>query len=136
MTGIFFIDLVIEILQIIWNCISFVLRFILKIFEVFIPKEFLSGNFASEDAWLSFLGIVAIFGLSFALRKQFNGFFRAFFSLIVIMIAGSIMWKINPIGLCITAIFALLAGFNAIKLNRWIILGLAIMWLVMLVTAV
>ncbi len=136
MTGIFFIDLVIEILQFIWNCISFIFRFILKIFEVFIPEEFLRGDFISEEAWGSFLGIVAIFGLSFALRKNFGGFFRAFFSLILIIIAGAIMLKINLIGLIITAIFALLAGFNAIKLNRWIVLGLAIMWLVMIVTAV
>ena len=120
--------LIIDIFVLIWNIIVFVWEFLVWCITAFLPVE--TGN------WGVLIGVSIWLILSFILRKEFGGFLKSLLLIFVSLLVGFFMWKLNPIGLVITLLIAVLVGFQVIKGTRFVYIFLGFMWAGMIVYAV
>ncbi len=116
-----------EILQLVWKGILALWDLVCRLFGVINPAE------GGPDGWIKFIGILLWVILAISLRKHFGGILKSMLYMALSVIAGIIMFAINPIGLLITLVVSALVGFGAIYQSNTVYLLLGLMWAGMLI---
>ncbi len=130
----FIIDILLLIPRLIWEivlAIWSVIKFIGRAAEAFFGELMPYGSNAS---WLPFISVVGIIILSFILRKNFGGFFKALGSVLAALLVLFVMYNISPLFMVVNLLVAILIGLGIIKGKggELAYMAIGIIWLILI----
>ncbi len=122
------VDILLFIPRLVWDILVLIWGVISTLGEALI--RFVAPH---GEPFVVYVGFVIWLLLVILLRKEFGGIAKAMLYVTLCLIAAMIMYAINPWGLAITILAAVLAGVGILSDKNWVYPLLGVMWVAMII---